>query len=805
MVADLPCLTPGEIVFSAKSLRLLGADGLTALLRLRPELLAPFQPSSLQDLAERACSPEYYSLAIRRWDLPTIQIVNALAALGEHADRPALLALLGLTDSDGGTARTDSAARAASANSDAGPAPAIAVLERSLATLDVYGVLVGGGDPRAPRPAPPCRLDPEFAAMWPNRLGLDEPVRAYAETHTVDDLKIVLRHLGLAQVQRKADLVRDIVTALTDPDRVRALAADAPPELAGRLLDAAHGRTRLAYYGSAYALRHVTGAGGRRADVLDWALQRFLLVRTSWSHMLEMPAEVALALRGPGWTAPFTPDPAPCPWVPAAPVEIARAAQAAASGALRELGAVLTDAGARPLATLKNGGIGVRELRRLAGTVRCTVAEVRLHLALAHRLGLLAAAETGLAPTDRFDAWQALPAPQRYAHLVRAWLTLPSTPIATEAAWSAEDDETSVTIRRAVLTLFSEHPDATPAGLLDLTRRLIWRAPEIIGMSLPGDTDLDDLDDLGTDTGALNAALAVVDDPAAARSLVASQALVAAVLAEAGRLGVLGAGALSPAGTAALAGNDIAAAAGELGSARSTARLQSDLTAVVPGEPDPRLAAVLDRTAVREHLSAAAVWRFSPASIRRALDAGDDPEDLIDQLRTIADGGVPQPLEYLVRDVARRHGRLRGGAAGCYLRSDDEPLLAEIVADRKLTKLKLRRVAPTVVVSPRSLPDVISALRAAGQAPVTEGPDGEIIVERRQRHRVVDQDGHPGLSVVGKDRVTSPPDPQDPFGPRRPVDPAAVAAQLLARPDATPDPYGIVLRLRDPDTGEPIW
>ena len=41
---------------------------------------------------------------------------------------------------------------------------------------------------------------------------------------------------------------------------------------------------------------------------------------------------------------------------------------------------------------------------------------------------------------------------------------------------------------------------------------------------------------------------------------------------------------------------------------------------------------------------------------------------------------MPQGLTYLVDDVARRHGRLRGGAAASFLRSDDEVLLAEVLA-----------------------------------------------------------------------------------------------------------------------------
>ena len=43
---------------------------------------------------------------------------------------------------------------------------------------------------------------------------------------------------------------------------------------------------------------------------------------------------------------------------------------------------------------------------------------------------------------------------------------------------------------------------------------------------------------------------------------------------------------------------------------------------------------------------------------------------------------VPQPLTYLIDDVARRHGLLRVGAAGTYLRCDDPAVLDELMAGR---------------------------------------------------------------------------------------------------------------------------
>ena len=62
------------------------------------------------------------------------------------------------------------------------------------------------------------------------------------------------------------------------------------------------------------------------------------------------------------------------------------------------------------------------------------------------------------------------------------------------------------------------------------------------------------------------------------------------------------------------------------------------------------------------------VFRFSAASMRRAFDAGWSADDVHRWLAEHSSTGVPQPLQYLVDDVARRHGSIRVGPAGSYLR-----------------------------------------------------------------------------------------------------------------------------------------
>ncbi|MCZ0975341.1 helicase-associated domain-containing protein [Streptomyces albulus] len=129
-------------------------------------------------------------------------------------------------------------------------------------------------------------------------------------------------------------------------------------------------------------------------------------------------------------------------------------------------------------------------------------------------------------------------------------------------------------------------------------------------------------------------------------------------------------------------------------------------------------------------------WRFTPAPVRRALDSGHT----VDTLRTAlaaasAAGSLPQPLDYLLQDTARSHGRMRVVPTGCCIRSDDEALLAELAAHHALRELALRALAPTVLVSGRPPAATLDALRAAGYAPALESDTGAATVERLPSHR----------------------------------------------------------------------
>jgi hypothetical protein len=129
------------------------------------------------------------------------------------------------------------------------------------------------------------------------------------------------------------------------------------------------------------------------------------------------------------------------------------------------------------------------------------------------------------------------------------------------------------------------------------------------------------------------------------------------------------------------------------------------------------------------------VWRFSASSIRDALDHGWTSEAIVELLEKHATKGVPQPLAYLIADVARTHGTVRVGAVGCYLRSDDPAALADAVRIKGAAKLGLRIVAPTIAVAKAKPAEVLAALRAAGLAPAEEDATGAIVIRSRSPHR----------------------------------------------------------------------
>ncbi len=168
---------------------------------------------------------------------------------------------------------------------------------------------------------------------------------------------------------------------------------------------------------------------------------------------------------------------------------------------------------------------------------------------------------------------------------------------------------------------------------------------------------------------------------------------------------------------------------------------------------------------------------WTPAVPRTAITA---------ELAAGAAPALPQPLTYLISDTARRHGRVRIAPASCVLHGDEPALLAEIAAHRGLTKLALRQLAPTVLVSRSPTDTTLAALRAEGYAPVAETAEGTVRIDKTPAS--AGRRSRPGATRHQSEGAASGPPPpsrrrRPPPSTRRLGDPAAQAA-----PPATPDP-----------------
>ncbi|MDT0346599.1 helicase-associated domain-containing protein [Streptomyces litchfieldiae] len=647
-------------------LRRLSVPRLRDVLVARPDVARAPGPRHLDDLAERLGERQSVARALSRLPLRCFQAAEAIAALtalGDGVPRERLGGLLG----------------------HAGPG-----LDAALAELTRYA-LVWPDEAGLLHTCEPLRRN------WQAPLGLGRGLADLLSEKTSDELLSILAHLDQPAQDGRHRRLAVLLRHHRDPDRVAALAASAPAA-ARELLDR--------YSREVPAERPPSSRPGLR-----WALDRGLLVRARFGYgPPQMPAEVALALRGPGWRAPFTPVPPVPATAPAAAEAVDREAAAAAYSFAGVAAAVLAACAAVPPGRLKGGGVGARELTRLGRTAGCEEEAARLVLGCAHAAGLLVRDGERFVVTAAYDDWTEQDPAPRTAALLRAWWTLPDTPS------RGRDRE------GRVLPALGEGP---PRNDRLAARRALLAA----AAKLPAGQGVRRPEDL--------AAVVAWHRPMAAE-LDEDSPPFGTLLREAGRLGVLARGALSPLGAALRTGDAAVleeAARRLLPAATERARIGGDLTAVVTGAPSARLERLLDAVAERESRGTASVWRFTAESIRRALDAGRTADAIRTGLAGVTDGPLPQPLTYLISDAARTHGRLKVVATPCVIHATEPALLTEVLHHRRLAGLGLRRLAPTVLVGRIPVGETLSALRAEGYAPVAAAADGTVRVERQERSR----------------------------------------------------------------------
>lgn len=145
--------------------------------------------------------------------------------------------------------------------------------------------------------------------------------------------------------------------------------------------------------------------------------------------------------------------------------------------------------------------------------------------------------------------------------------------------------------------------------------------------------------------------------------------------------------------------------------------VQADHTIMAPGLLRPTDQAMLAKFSDQESGGMASVWRMSKESVERALRAGLGAAEVEAFLEARALGGaenVPQALRYMLHDAERSLSQATAGVAQMYLSVAEPEALDQILALPDIDGLRLRKIAPTVAVSAAQLSFVTDRLEAMG-------------------------------------------------------------------------------------------
>ncbi|AJT65049.1 hypothetical protein T261_3379 [Streptomyces lydicus] len=696
----------------AEELRTRTDSGLAGLLRARPDLLSPV-PGDVTQLATRAGTRASVVRAVERLDRFALQTAEALAVAPDPCPYETLGGLMG---------------------GDAGDGTVAAELPRAVAALRAQA-LVWGPDDRL-RLVRTARELLTPSATHPSPTGLGPTVAEAAAGMSPGRLQEILATAGLPATHDPVTAVAALTGLFCDRARMAEL-LDAAPAESVTVLD-------KLLWGPPYG-----GVTDRPAGHLQWLLDRGLLLPAGGRNVV-LPREAALHLRA--GRAHRTPEPLPpvlSPVTERDPQLVDNAAASQAFTALATVEELLKEWDLGGPAVLRAGGMSVRDLKRTATALDTTEQLAAFWLELAYGAGLIASdgeADERYAATPAAEDWLQLPDHERWAAIADAWLSATRTPglvgtadakgRALAALGPNLDRSPAPEVRHRTLALLASLPPGTSVPPAAVLARLRWERP-LRGAAAGAH-----------EAGPATPGPAAPGSPAPVEPDLRSR-LARWTLDEAELLGVTGRGAL--AGHArALLDTEPSATPAELTAATARAAallapllpepldhvlLQADLTAVAPGPLRRPLAEALDVLADVESKGGATVYRFTPASVRRALDAGRSAAELQEFLGAHSRTPVPQPLAYLIDDVARRHGQLRIGAAAAYIRCDDDALLSEILADRRSDALRLRRLAPTVLAAQTAPDQLLDGLRAMGYAPAAESATGDVLIARTDSYR----------------------------------------------------------------------
>lgn len=527
------------------------------------------------------------------------------------------------------------------------------------------------------------------AMVWgeDDQLHLVRPVREAFEPYP----------LGLAPPSARPLSPEEVDAALGECD-------DAARAVLDRLTWAPTGAVRNAE-------RTVT-PGSARTPIEQLLARR--LLRPLDSDTVIAPREVAWRLRAGRLSAEPVPIEPPRPGGRARDARLVdRAASGAAFGLLHDVELVAYALEATPHRLLRTGGLGTRDTAALARELGTDIGHATFVVECAAAAGLVGTSTNlTLLPTPEFDRWLSRDGASRWRVLAAAWLAAPrffsrSAEPGSHALGPEAEAAVAPNLRSLVVELSVQAGTGTMPEVAELARAAAWHRPRLARGPLDAATVVGWTWREGAWLG-LNA-------------LAATSSFASLVLAgEAG----------TPAELAELFPRPV-----------EQIIIQADLTGVAPGPLTHPVAAELRMLADQESRGGGGVFRFSATSLRRAFDAGWSSDQVHDWLRHHSSTTIPQPLTYLVDDVARRHGTIRVGTAASYLRVEDEAQAAAMLAHPHATALGLRLVAPGVLVADAEASEVVALLRDIGHTPAVEDARGQLVTgpaRPRANRRVVE-------------------------------------------------------------------
>jgi len=457
-------------------------------------------------------------------------------------------------------------------------------------------------------------------------------------------------------------------------------------------------------------------------NAIGWLLENNILVALD-SHTVALPRELGIKLRGGKIHKELITKAVDLTGKKIEQKQIDLAAIANISTILRWCEELLHNLSDEPPTALRTGGIGVRDLKRIAEHLGVDEVCAGFVAELCYLGGLVVIdPDDQILPTSAFDIWLTKPAEERWYSLAVLWLDtsrvsglIGKVTDKNIAPLGPELDRAGVSlIRRTTLKVLAENLKIAPdtSSLQEIVK---WWNPQR-----------------------------------------ANNDFVEWNLREAEWLGITGQGALSTFGNNLLTSQELLGVEDALPKPVDHILIQADNSAVAPGPLTAELSAQMGTIADIESRGGATVYRFSEASIRRGLDHGKTGEQIKTFLTKTSKTPMPQPLDYLITDVAKRHGKLRVGTTHTYIRCEDEGLIQQILHDKNCEHLRLRKVAAQVLVTDLEHTEVINELREYGYLPAAENASGILLSQPNLRRaksrpkppRIISEFSSPKESII---------------------------------------------------------